>query len=134
MGPVAFWERKLCEYIESYDKEFSLGTSDCIHFAVECERVMFGDSTLDHLEETHKYHDLRSMVKLLTKNDCTDVFEFVSKHKQEIDINMIQRGDWVGAIGNSGHIIGVWDGRSIWSPSRRGLITLPEGLIAWRVR
>jgi hypothetical protein len=134
LGPVAFWERKLSEYIESYDKEFELGSNDCIHFAVECERVIFGDSTLDHLEETHSYRDLRSMIRLLVENDCVDVFEFVSKHKEEININMIQRGDWVGVLNENGHTIGVWDGRSVWVTSHYGLIPLETGEIGWRVR
>lgn len=137
MGKVANWERMLCEFLDScVSKEFQWGQWDCMHFARDAERAIYGDSTMDGLDETHQYHDLRSMLRLLGEQDCVDVFEFVSKHKQEVDINFMQRGDWAGVIANTGHTIGIWDGRHIWVPSQTGLVAMPfqSAMIAWRVR
>lgn len=137
MGKLAYWERLLCEFLESCsDKEFKWGEWDCVHFARESERAIYGDSTMDGLDESHQYHDLRSMIRLLANQNCVDVFEFISLHKKQIPVNFVQRGDWVGVLATTGHTIGVWDGRHIWVPSERGLIAMPlsSGEMAWKVR
>lgn len=137
MGKLAYWERLLAEFIVSCrDKQFELGKWDCIHFARESERVIYGDSTMDNLDETHQYHDAKSMIRLLKEHDCETVWDLVSLHKQEVIVPLMHRGDWVGVEASHGHAIGVWDGRQIWVTSEIGLASMPyeSAVMAWKVR
>lgn len=137
MGKLANWESLLADFLDSCaTKEFQWGQWDCVHFARDAERAIYGDSTMDGLDETHQYHDLRSMLRLLADHDCVDLFEFIDLHKEKINVNFMQRGDWVGVLATTGHTVGVWDGRHIWVPSQTGLaaMSFESAMTAWRVR
>jgi len=129
------WDKRLAAYIEEVRYiPFERGVHDCFIFAVKCEEEISGVTRFPELYKA-KYHNLFGANKAFLKNGYRGMFDCIDRRCMEIDVNMMQRGDWAAVDSPEGLAIGVCVGSKIAVVGENGLIFLnnTEAKAAWSI-
>lgn len=129
------WEKALANYIEEVrHTPFKRGEHDCFIFAVKCEEAISGVTRFPELYQA-KYHNLFGANKAFIKNGYRGMLNCIDSRCIEIDVNFMQRGDWVAIDSHEGLAIGVCVGNKIAGVGEDGLVFLDnsKAKAAWSI-
>ena len=116
------WDKRLAAYIEEVRYiPFERGVHDCFIFAVKCEEAISGVTRFPELYKA-KYHSHFGANKAFIKNGYRGMLDCIDSRCIQIDVNMIQRGDWAAIDAPDGIAVGVCVGSKIAAVGQKGLV------------